>query len=518
MKESPLRLSELIGGHARIARPGSGIDAIGVSGLALDSRSVTQGNIFAALPGAKLDGLSFVPAAVAAGASAILVSTGQNPVVPPHVAVIEADQPRLALAKIAARFYGRQPKIIAAVTGTSGKTSTTVFARQLWTLLGHRAASLGTIGLIGPGIEYGESLTTPDPVKLHQLLAELGEKDIDHLAMEASSHGLDQFRLDGVEVSAAAFTNLSRDHLDYHGTMDAYLTAKLRLFAELLPAGGAAVINADIAESERIIALAKARHAARATGGAAIADDSGLCVSALGGAPGVRSARYAVDAGRLPEGLPREQIDAGNNAWLRWAVTFSVAGLFQAENLLAALGLVIGEGEEPAMAVRMIDRLTGVHGRIERVATTPSGAAVYVDYAHKPAGLDAVLSTLRPHVTGRLVVVFGCGGDRDKGKRPEMGALATRLADRVVVTDDNPRSEDPATIRAEILAAAPGAIEIGDRAAAIRAAMQDLKAGDLLVIAGKGHETYQIVGDKKFDFDDSEVARSCAAELSRGAA
>ena len=202
----------------------------------------------------------------------------------------------------------------------------------------------------------------------------------------------------------------------------------------------------------------------------------------------------------------------------RYDVTFSVAGLFQAENLLAALGLVIGEGEEPRMVLRMVDRLTGVHGRIERVATTPSGAAVYVDYAHKPAGLDAVLSTLRPHTTGRLVVVFGCGGDRDKGKRPEMGALATRLADRVIVTDDNPRSEDPAQIRAEILAAAPGAVEIGDRAAAIRAAMQDLKNGDLLVIAGKGHETYQIVGDKKFDFDDSEVARQCAAELARGVA
>ena len=491
-----MRLSELIGGHARIARPGLGINAISISGLALDSRAVVQGNLFAALSGAKLDGLAFVPAAVAAGANAILVGTGQNPSVPPHVAVIEADHPRLALAKIASRFYGRQPKIIAAVTGTSGKTSTAVFARQLWTLLGHRAASLGTIGLIGPGIQYDESLTTPDPVKLHQLLAELTDKDIDHLAMEASSHGLDQFRLDGVEVSAAAFTNLSRDHLDYHGTMEAYLTAKLRLFGELLPAGGAAVINADIPESERIIALAKSRHQRVITFG-----------------------RRSGDL-RLQKQQP---LATGQQLSLdvfgaRYDVTFSVAGLFQAENLLAALGLVIGEGEEPAMAVRMIDRLTGVHGRIERVATTPSGAAVYVDYAHKPAGLEAVLGTLRPHVTGRLVVVFGCGGDRDKGKRPEMGALATRLADRVVVTDDNPRSEDPAAIRAEIMAAAPGAIEIGDRAAAIRAAMQDLNAGDLLVIAGKGHETYQIVGDKKFDFDDSDVARSCAAELSRGAA
>lgn len=496
VKESRLRLSELIGGYARVMRPGIGLDAIVVSGLAVDSRAVAAGNLFAALPGVKLDGLSFVAAAVAAGASAILVGPGQNPAVPPHVAVIEADQPRLALAKFAARLYGRQPKIIAAVTGTTGKTSTTVFARQLWTLLGHRAASLGTIGLIGPGIHYGESLTTPDPIKLHHLLAELADKDIDHLAMEASSHGLDQFRLDGVEVSAAAFTNLSRDHLDYHPTMAAYLQAKLRLFGELLPAGGAAVINADIAESDKIIALSKARHHRVITFGRQRGD--------------IR----LVDQQPLATGQQLALEVFGR----RYDVTFSVAGLFQAQNLLAALGLVIGEGEEPAMAVAMIDRLTGVHGRIERVATTPSGAAVYVDYAHKPAGLEAVLSALRSHTAGRLVVVFGCGGDRDRGKRPEMGAIATRLADRVVVTDDNPRSEDPTAIRAEILAAAPGAIEIGDRADAIRTAMRDLEDGDLLVIAGKGHETYQIIGNKKFDFDDSDVARICAKDLARGAA
>ncbi len=489
-----MQLNDLIGGHARIVQAGS--DGATISGLALDSRAVAAGNLFAALPGAKVDGLSFVPAALAAGAAAILVGAGERPDVPAHVALIEADHPRLALAKIAARFYGRQPKNIVAVTGTSGKTSTTVFARQLWSLLGHRAASLGTIGLIGPDVHYPESLTTPDPLKLHQLLAELASKNIDHLAMEASSHGLDQFRLDGVEVSAAAFTNLTRDHLDYHLTMDAYLTAKLRLFAELLPAGGAAVINADIAESEKILSLARARHHRVITFGRKSGD------------------LRIVNQQPLATGQQLSLSVFGE----RYDVTFSVAGLFQAENLLAALGLVIGEGEEPRMVLRMVDRLTGVHGRIERVATTPSGAAVYVDYAHKPAGLDAVLSTLRPHATGRLVVVFGCGGDRDKGKRPEMGALAVRMADRVIVTDDNPRSEDPAQIRREILAAAPGAVEIGDRAAAIRAAMQDLKNGDLLVIAGKGHETYQIVGDKKFDFDDSEVARQCAAELSKGAA
>ena len=486
-------MSDLIGDFARVVRAGQGA---AITGLTADSRSVKPGYLFAALPGAKADGVSFAPQATAAGAAAILVGTGQKLNVPEHVAVIEAAQPRLALAKIAARFYSRQPKIVAAVTGTSGKTSTAVFTRQLWSLLGHRAASLGTIGLIGPGIEYGESLTTPDPIKLHMLLAELVDRDIHHLAMEASSHGLDQFRLDGVQISAAAFTNLSRDHLDYHATMAEYFEAKLRLFSDLLPAGGAAIVNADIAEADSIVAVAKARHHRLITFGRKKGD------------------LRLVKQTPLATGQHLQFEIFGKSC----EATFSVAGLFQAENLLAALGLVIGAGETPEMAIAMVDRLTGVHGRIERVATTPSGAAVYVDYAHKPAGLEAVLGTLRPHVTGKLVIVFGCGGDRDRGKRPEMGALATRLADRVIVTDDNPRSEDPAAIRAEILAAAPKAIEIGDRAQAIRTAMHDLKSGDLLVIAGKGHETYQLIGDKKFDFDDSEVARECAAELARGAA
>lgn len=489
-------MSDLIGDVARVTKAAQGTDGIAVTGLTSDSRSVAKGNLFAALPGAKADGLSFVPQAIAAGAAIILVGPGQRPAVPDHVAVIEAAQPRLALARIAARFYSRQPKIVAAATGTSGKTSTAVFTRQLWSLLGHRAASLGTIGLIGPGIEYGESLTTPDPIKLHQLLAELVDHDIHHLAMEASSHGLDQYRLDGVQISAAAFTNLSRDHLDYHGSMAEYFEAKLRLFSDLLPAGGAAIVNADIAEADGIMAVAKARHHRLITFGRKRGD--------------LRLVKQAP----LATGQHLHLDIFGKSC----DVTFSVAGLFQAENLLAALGLVIGAGEKPEMAVAMVDRLTGVHGRIERVATTPTGAAVYVDYAHKPAGLEAVLGTLRPHVTGKLVIVFGCGGDRDRGKRPEMGALATRLADRVIVTDDNPRSEDPAAIRAEILAAAPKAIEIGDRAQAIRAAMHDLMSGDLLVIAGKGHETYQLVGDRKLHFDDSEVARQCAAELARGAA
>jgi UDP-N-acetylmuramoyl-L-alanyl-D-glutamate--2,6-diaminopimelate ligase len=491
-----MRLNELIGGQARVVQPGIGLETIHISGLASDSRAVRQGNLFVALPGAKADGASFIPQAIEGGAVAILVPAGKHPPVPAHIALVEADEPRQALARLAARFFGRQPKIIAAVTGTSGKTSTSVFTRQIWSLLGHPAASLGTIGLIGPGIQRPESLTTPDPIELHRLLADLAERDIDHLAMEASSHGLDQFRLDGVAITAAAFTNLSRDHLDYHGDMVTYLAAKLRLFSELLPPGGTAIVNADMPEAAQVIDIARRRRHRLVTFGR------------KGGE--IRLLRQKP----MPAG---QEIDIEIMGQRR-QLAFPVVGLFQAENLLAALGLVIGSGEEVEKTLAMVERLTGIQGRIERVAQTSGGAAIYVDYAHKPAGLEAVLQALRPHVGGRLCLVFGCGGDRDRGKRPEMGAIAMRLADRVIVTDDNPRSENPAAIRAAILAAAPGATEIGDRAHAIRAAIGELKPGDLLVIAGKGHETYQIVGDKKLPFDDGAVARACVAELARGAA
>ncbi|HEX9449700.1 MAG TPA: UDP-N-acetylmuramoyl-L-alanyl-D-glutamate--2,6-diaminopimelate ligase, partial [Dongiaceae bacterium] len=312
-----------------------------------------------------------------------------------------------------------------------------------------------------------------------------------HLAMEASSHGLDQFRLDGVEVTAAAFTNLSRDHLDYHGDMRAYLAAKLRLFSALLPAGGTAVVNADMDSAAEIMRVARDRHQRLISVG-----------------------RQGTDI-RLIKQVPTHegQILEVDLFGTRHEVIFPVAGLFQAYNLLTAMGLVIGSDAEPKIVVEMIGRLTGVHGRIERVATTPTGGAVYVDYAHKPDALQAVLTALRPHATGKLVVVVGCGGDRDRGKRPIMGEIAARLADRAIITDDNPRTEDPAIIRREILAGAPGATEIGDRALAIRNAMRDLRQGDVLVIAGKGHETYQIIGSVKHDFDDSQVARDVAAEL-----
>src|SRR5581483_8642041 len=327
-------------------------------------------------------------------------------------------------------------------TGTSGKTSTAVFARQLWTLLGHRAGSLGTIGVVAPGYERSESLTTPDPVELHAILAELARLDVDHLAIEASSHGLDQYRLDGVQLAAAAFTNLSRDHLDYHPTMEAYLAAKLRLFEELLPAGATAVVNADTEPAARVAEIAQ-RRKHRLIGFGRKARE----IKLLRQSPGATGQMLELDV-----------------LGKRHEVSFPVVGLFQAENLLAALGLVIGSGADPEKALGMVSRLTGVHGRIEHVATTPSGGAIYVDYAHKPAGLEAVLTALRPHTKSHLVVLFGCGGDRDAGKRPQMGEIATRLADRVIVTDDNPRTEDPAKIRAAILAGAPAATEIGDRA------------------------------------------------------
>jgi len=491
-----LRLNDLISATDIMAGNAEHLKATGpldveIAGLTADSRRVHPGFLFAALPGSEVDGRDYVPAALQAGAAALLLPEGSRLSVPPEIAVLTTANPRRALALMAARFAGAQPKIVCAVTGTSGKTSTTVFARQLWTLLGHRAGSMGTIGVVAPGYERGESLTTPDPIELHAMLAELARKNVDHVAIEASSHGLDQYRLDGVQLAAAAFTNLSRDHLDYHPTMDAYLNAKLRLFTDLLPSGASAVINADIEPASRVIEIAVRKKQRLIRFGR-----KGCEIRLLNQTPSATGQTLELKVlGKV------------------YTVTFPVVGLFQAENLLAALGLVIGSGADPEKTVGMIDRLTGVHGRIEHVATTPSGGSIYVDYAHKPAGLEAVLTALRPHAEGKLVVVFGCGGDRDPGKRPQMGEIATRLADRVIVTDDNPRTEEPATIRAAILKGAPGATEIGDRAQAIKSAVGDLTHGDLLVIAGKGHETYQIVGKTKHPFDDSAVARAAVAEL-----
>jgi UDP-N-acetylmuramoyl-L-alanyl-D-glutamate--2,6-diaminopimelate ligase len=486
-----LTLNDLILGIGDL-RLQSGEGNVDVRDLALDSRRLKAGALFAALPGSKVDGRDFVLAAVKAGAVAVLAPEGSRFAdLPKGVAVLTAQEPRRALALIAARFFGQQPHCIAAVTGTGGKTSTVAFARQLWSLEGREAASIGTLGIISRKLNDPGSLTTPDPIALQRILAQLADNGVTHLAMEASSHGLDQHRLDGVKVTAAAFTNLSQDHLDYHADMASYFEAKLRLFCDLLPEGGTAVVNMRLAEAPRLIETARKRRQRLITFGNDQAD--------------IRLQKQ--------KPTPQGQLLEISLFGAHHVTEFPVAGGFQAENLLAALGLVIGSGSDANKIAGLIGRMVGVPGRIEHVADTPAGGAVYVDYAHKPGALEAVLTTLRPHAARQLVVVFGCGGDRDRGKRPMMGEIATRLADRVIVTDDNPRSEAPAAIRSEVLAKAPGAIEVGDRAEAIRVAMNELKAGDLLVIAGKGHETYQIVGDKTYPFDDAEVARQIAAEL-----
>ena len=395
---------------------------------------------------------------------------------------------------MAAAFHGPQPVHIAAVTGTNGKTSVTSFAHQIWAQLGHPAASLGTLGLKASLHSETLSLTTPDPVALIREIAKLAVRGTTHLAFEASSHGLDQYRVDGVRVTSAAFTNLSRDHLDYHESMAAYFDAKARLFREVLPANGTAVLNADAPEFDALAKICRARGQKILSYGRA-GTDLRLADQELG------RAGQTIDIEIL--GTPHR-------------VDLPLAGAFQAMNVLAALGLVIAEGANPADAVATLSHLSGVRGRMELAAQHPIGADIYVDYAHTPDALETALAALRPHTAGRLICVFGAGGDRDRGKRPDMGAVAARLADRVIVTDDNPRSEDPGTIRRDILAACPDAQDIGDRRAAIGAAVAMLRHGDVLLIAGKGHEAGQIVGDRVIPFDDAEVARAAVAAFEGG--
>lgn len=465
----------------------TGDPATEILSLTADSRAVGPGSLFAALPGAKTDGARFVADAVARGAVAILGGDGID--APAGVAVLAAANPRQALARAAARFHGAQPRMLCAVTGTSGKTSVAEFTRQLWAAQGRQAASLGTLGVIAPGRRVAGALTTPDPVALHAELARLAHDGVTHAAMEASSHGLDQFRLDGVALCAAAFTNLSRDHLDYHADLAAYLAAKLRLFEELLPRGATAVANADDANFPAIAAIAARR---------------GLRLVGFG-----RGGRELRLRARAPDGDGQILDLAIEGRDLR--VRLPLAGGFQAMNALAALGLAIGAGADPMATAQAFAGLAGVPGRLEHVATRRCGATVFVDYAHKPDALRNVLETLRPHAARRLAVVFGCGGDRDPGKRPEMGAIAASLADRVYVTDDNPRGEDPAAIRAAILVACPGATEIGARREAIFRAVADLESGDVLVVAGKGHETGQTAHGRTLPFDDTQVARDAVA-------
>ena len=453
-----------------------------IAGLAFDSRKTAPGDIFFALAGAKDDGLKHVGEAVAKGAAAIVAEQWAKT---PNAAFVKVADARAALAHAAARFYPRQPETIVAVTGTSGKTSVAAFVRQIWQALGEESASIGTIGVVSRPLTVYGSLTTPDPIALHQLLDRLAASGVTRLAIEASSHGLDQKRLDGVRLAAGAFTNLTRDHMDYHPTVEEYLAAKLRLFHDLLPDGAPAVIDADSAIAPRVIAAARAR---------------GLRVITVG-AKGETIRLNAVARDRLSSALDLQFGGRG------WRVKFPLAGDFQISNALVAAGLCIATGGDADAVFRALQALEGAPGRLERIGDM-RGASVFVDYAHKPDALEKAIAALRPFVRGRLVLVFGCGGDRDPGKRPIMGEIAARSADVTIVTDDNPRSENPAAIRAQILASAPSAIEIGDRAAAIRAGVAMLRDGDALLIAGKGHETGQIVGDRTLPFSDADEARA----------
>jgi UDP-N-acetylmuramoyl-L-alanyl-D-glutamate--2,6-diaminopimelate ligase len=482
-----MKLRDLFGDDARIEPPAETVE---VTGLAVDSRAVRPGDLFFALAGSRTAGARFIDAAVAAGAAA--VAGDRPPQAGGRVPFVALSNPRRALAFAAAKFFPRQPATIAAVTGTSGKTSVAAFTRQIWQRLGHASASIGTIGLVSEKRTVYGSLTTPDPIALHRQLDEIARDGVTHLAFEASSHGLDQYRLDGVRVSAGGFTNLSRDHMDYHPDVAHYLAAKLRLFRELIAPGGAAVVSADHDCSAQVIEAARAR---------------GLRVMPVG-----RTSAAAGEGIRLidaeADGFAQKlQIEHGGR---NFSIRLPLVGGFQIENALVSAGLVIGTGSDPQAVFASLEHLEGAKGRLERVGER-NGAPIFVDYAHKPDALAKALQALRPYARRKLIVVFGAGGDRDSGKRPLMGAIASDHADSVIVTDDNPRSEDPTTIRAAILAEAKGAREIGDRAAAIRAAIDELEPGDVLLIAGKGHETGQIVGDRVLPFSDHEAVAAALA-------
>jgi UDP-N-acetylmuramoyl-L-alanyl-D-glutamate--2,6-diaminopimelate ligase len=481
-----MRLRDLFSDNAAIDPQA---EAVVVSGIAVDSRAVRPGDVFFALAGSKTDGARFIDAAVASGAVAVV---GDHPPQGNRVPFVITPNPRRALALAAAKFYPRQPAIIAAVTGTSGKTSVAAFVRQIWQQLGHASASIGTIGLVSPKRTIYGSLTTPDPIALHRQLDEISAEGVTHLAFEASSHGLDQYRLDGVRISAGGFTNLSRDHMDYHPDVAHYLAAKLRLFRDLVMADGAAVISADHDGSQAVIDAARARGLRILTVGR----------SGDGAGEGIRL--IAADIDGFAQKLNLE------HRGRRHAIRLPLVGEFQIENALVAAGLAIGTGSEVDQVFAALEHLEGAKGRLERVAER-NGASIFVDYAHKPDALAKALQALRPYAKRKLVVVFGAGGDRDAGKRPLMGAIAAENADSVIITDDNPRSENPQAIRSAILSAAKGATEVGDRAEAIRTAIAALQPGDALLIAGKGHETGQIVGDRILPFSDHDAVASAIA-------
>jgi UDP-N-acetylmuramoyl-L-alanyl-D-glutamate--2,6-diaminopimelate ligase len=479
---SAIRLSDLL--HRDVAA-----DPI-ITGVTADSRKVAPGSLFVALPGTAADGRAFIPQALSQGAAAVLAPADTDAAAAP--VLVTSGDVRRAYALAARGFYGSQPATCVAVTGTNGKTSVAAFCRQIWAALGLHAASMGTLGVLAQSGNVnrtltGPGLTSPDAADAARMLADLADSGVTHLALEASSHGIDQRRLDGVTLKAAAFTNLSQDHLDYHGTMDAYRTAKLRLFETLLPRGRTAVLNAD---SDAYSSFAAASIM------------SGLGVMCVG----ERGRDLSLIARRaVPEGQ-RLTIDARGTLH---EVLLPLAGAFQASNALVAAGLCIAAGESPDRVLAALETITGAQGRLQRISSpdqTRSRGEVYVDYAHTPDGLETVLKALRPHATGRLIVVFGAGGDRDKGKRPLMGEIAGRLADVAIVTDDNPRSEDPAAIRKAVREGCPGAQEVGDRRAAIQQAIAMMSEGDVVIIAGKGHEQGQIVGGTIHPFDDATEA------------
>lgn len=480
-----MKLGDVVGGAYSEAAPFSDL---AVTGICSDSRAVAPGNLFFAFAGSKTDGSAFALDAAAKGAVAI-VAAKNTTLAGVSIPVLHVDDPRRLLALSAANFSAAQPKTMVAVTGTAGKTSVASFTRQIWAQVGMAAAQIGTTGVIAPNRNDYGSLTTPDPVTLHTLLAELAGEGVTHAAMEASSHGLDQRRLDGVNLAAGAFTNLGRDHMDYHPTVEHYFNSKMRLFDTLLPGGAPAVIHADDEWSDKAIAAARAAR---------------LDVCTVGRKGDFLSLKRV-------EHFRDKQVAEVHVGGDIFEVHLPLAGDFQIANALVSAGLAIVTGVSPARAFQALHHIKGAPGRLELVGQTPAGALCYVDYAHKPDALEIVLASVRPFTTGRVIVVFGCGGDRDKGKRPIMGEVAARLADITIVTDDNPRSEVATQIRAEIMAAAPGAIEIGDRATAIRDAVAMLEAGDTLIVAGKGHEEGQIVGDTVLPFSDHDEIRKALA-------
>lgn len=461
-----------------------------ISGLATDTRLIEKGNVFFALQGQQYDGNQFISEAYAKGAVAV-VSESDFSHQYAGKAFLQVENIRCVLAQAASKFYVPQPNYIALVTGTSGKTSVVSFLQQIWTATGHPAASIGTVGIHSDVLNKNISLTTPDVVTLHKALQELSLSKIQHVAMEASSHGLDQYRLEGVQCRVAGFTNLGRDHLDYHKTKEIYLDAKMRLFEELLPVGAPAVIFADDPASE--IVMSRVKKAGREL---LSVGRSGKYIQLKR----VEHARYKQEAELLIDNVFYE-------------AELPLAGHFQVNNILVALGMALVSGVEIQDALKALKHLTGAKGRLDLVGFTPSHAPIYVDYAHKPEALENVLNSVRPFTTGRVMLVFGCGGDRDKGKRPIMGEIACRLADVVIVTDDNPRNENPEQIRAEILKTVPNAYEIANRGEAINFAISNLKEGDSLIIAGKGHEEGQIIGNKVVCFSDHEEVKKCLLQL-----